>query len=172
MIEEIKKYIRDIPDFPKQGIIFKDITPLLSDKIMFNKVINLIADRYRDKEIAKVIGVDARGFIFAAALAHALNAGMVPVRKKNKLPFDTYQETYELEYGTDTVEIHTDAVNEGERVVIVDDLLATGGTLAATCKLVERFGAEIVEVITLVELGFLTGREKLNKYNFHSLIIY
>ncbi len=172
MNENLKQYIRDIPDFPKPGIIFKDITTLLKDKTIFNQVINHLTERYKDQKIDKVVGVEARGFIFAGALAYALGAGMIPVRKKNKLPSDTLSETYQLEYGTDTVEIHKDAIEKGERVIVIDDLLATGGTLAATCRLVEKLGAEIVEVPTLIELGFLSGRDLLKKYKYYTMIVY
>jgi len=172
MLKELEAYIRDVPDFPKPGIIFKDITPLLNDKQAFKRVIDLLAERYKDKGIQKVVGVDARGFIFASALAYAIGAGMVPVRKKNKLPYETLKETYELEYGTDTVEIHKDALEKGERTVVVDDLLATGGTLAATCRLVDKLGADIVEVVTIIELSFLSGKDKLNKYNYYTMISY
>jgi adenine phosphoribosyltransferase len=172
MVDSLKAFIRDVPDFPKPGIIFKDITPLLQDKKAFNDVINLLVERYKDQRIEKIVGIDARGFIFAAALAYALETGMVPVRKVNKLPYETFKKTYELEYGTDAVEIHKDAINKGERVIIIDDLLATGGTLAASCQLVEQLGADIVEVVTLIELTFLAGREKLKKYKFYSMMEY
>jgi len=170
--EDLKPYIRDIPDFPKPGIIFKDITTLLKDKDAFKQVIDFLADRYKDRDIRKVVGIEARGFIFAAALAHAIGAGMIPVRKEKKLPHETIKEIYELEYGTDVVEIHTDAVEEGEKVVVIDDLLATGGTLRATCQLVDKLKADIVEVVTLIELGFLNGRDKLKDYNYFSMIVY
>ena len=172
MFEEIRGYIRDVPDFPKPGIMFKDITPLLQDKKMFRQVIDFMAERYMDKRIEKVVGIDARGFIFAGALAYTIGAGMIPVRKEKKLPHETLKEMYELEYGTDVVEIHKDALRKGERVVVIDDLLATGGTLSATCQLVKKLEAEIVEVITLIELEFLSGRKKLEKYPYYSMIQY
>jgi adenine phosphoribosyltransferase len=172
MLKDLKTFIRDIPDFPKPGIIFKDITPLLKDKDAFRQVIDTLFERYKDKKIAKIVGIDARGFIFASALAYALGAGMIPVRKKNKLPYETITQTYDLEYGTDAVEIHKDALEKGERVVVLDDVLATGGTLSATCELVGKLGAQIVEVVTVIELSFLSGRDKLNKYNYFSMIKY
>jgi len=172
MADDLKKYIRDVPDFPKPGIIFKDITPLLDNGKAFKKVIATLAKRYKNQGVQKIVAVDARGFIFGAALAHALGTGFVPIRKKGKLPYKTLQETYNLEYGTDTVEIHQDAIVKGERVVVLDDVLATGGTLAATCRLVEKLDAEIVEVATIIELCFLKGREKLRKYKYYSMIVY
>lgn len=171
-MEIIKKYIRDIPDFPKKGIIFKDITTLLKDKKMFTKVISALAKRYKTLGIEKVVAVEARGFIFGAALAHALKAGFVPVRKEKKLPHKTIKEMYELEYGTDIVEIHADAIEKGEKVIVIDDVLATGGTLSATCQLVKKLKGEIVEVATIIELSFLGGRKKLKKYNYYSMVVY
>lgn len=171
-MEILKKYIRDIPDFPKKGVIFKDITTLLKDKKMFNKVINALAKRYKGMGIEKVVGVEARGFIFAAALAHALKAGFVPVRKEKKLPHKTIREMYELEYGTDIIEIHADAIEKAEKVIVIDDVLATGGTLSATCQLVKKLKGEIVEVVTIIELAFLGGRKKLKKYNYYSMVVY
>ena len=171
-VEDLKPYIRDIPDFPKPGVVFKDITTLLKDKKVFNQVIDHLADRYKDKGIEKVVGVEARGFIFGAALAHALGAGFIPVRKEKKLPHETIKEMYELEYGTDVVEIHKDAVVPRERVVVMDDLLATGGTLSATCQLVEKLRGDIVEVVTIIELSFLNGRKKLERYPYYTMIIY
>ena len=172
MTEEIRKLIRDIPDFPKPGIIFKDITPLLKDPKAFRRVIDILAERYSDKNIDKVVGIESRGFIFASALAYALNCGMIPVRKENKLPHETLKETYDLEYGTDAIEIHKDAIDKGDRIVVIDDLMATGGTLAASCRLVSMLEADIVEVVTMIELRFLEGREKLKDFNFHSMIVY
>ncbi|MCX7000325.1 MAG: adenine phosphoribosyltransferase [Candidatus Sumerlaeota bacterium] len=171
-MEDLKKYIRDIPDFPKPGVIFKDITTLLKDKNAFNRVIDMLIRRYKGKGIEKVVGVEARGFIFGAALAHALKVGFIPVRKEKKLPHETLKEIYELEYGTDTVEIHKDAIQKGEKVVVLDDLLATGGTLGATCRLVEKLGGDIFEVVTIIELSFLSGREKLKNYRYYSMIVY
>ncbi|HQH11372.1 MAG TPA: adenine phosphoribosyltransferase [Candidatus Sumerlaeota bacterium] len=171
-MEILKKYIRDIPDFPKKGVIFKDITTLLKDKKMFTKVISALAKKYKPMGIEKVVAVEARGFIFGAALAHALKAGFVPVRKEKKLPHKTIKETYKLEYGTDVVEIHADALEKGEKVIVIDDLLATGGTLCAACQLVKKLKADIVEVVTIIELSYLGGRKKLKKYNYNSLVVY
>jgi adenine phosphoribosyltransferase len=170
-MEALKQIIRDIPDFPKPGIIFKDITPLLGDPVQFAKVVDHLKERYAGKKIDRVVGIEARGFIFAAALAYALGAGCVMVRKPGKLPYKTFQQTYDLEYGTDTVEIHQDALKEGERVVVIDDVLATGGTMAATIDLIrDNFKAEIVEVAFIIELTFLNGHEKLNNLPRYSLI--
>ena len=173
-MESVKQMIRDIPDFPKEGIIFKDITPLLADSSAFEKIINTLKERYADKQIDKVVGVEARGFIFASALAYALEAGTTMVRKPGKLPYKTYQETYSLEYGTDTIEIHQDAFQPGESIVLIDDVLATGGTLGATLNLIRNNfqNVEIVETTFLIELDFLNGREKLKDTPIHSLIHY
>ena len=171
-MESVKQIIRDIPDFPKKGIIFKDITPLLADASAFRKIINTLKERYSAKQIDKVVGVEARGFIFASALAYALEAGTTMVRKPGKLPYSTFQETYSLEYGTDTIEIHQDAFQPGERIVVIDDVLATGGTLAATLNLIRKNfkSVEILEVAFLIELDFLSGREKIKDVPIHSLI--
>jgi len=173
-MESVKQMIRDIPDFPKEGIIFKDITPLLADASAFGKTINTLKERYADKQIDKVVGVEARGFIFASALAYALEAGTTMVRKPGKLPYKTYQETYSLEYGTDTIEIHQDAFQPGESIVLIDDVLATGGTLGATLSLIRNNfqNVKIVEIAFLIELDFLNGREKLKDTPIHSLIHY
>ena len=173
-METVKQIIRDIPDFPKKGIMFKDITPLLADATAFRKTINTLKERYSEKQVDTVVGVEARGFIFASALAYALNAGTTMVRKPGKLPYKTYQETYSLEYGNDTIEIHQDAFQEGERIVLIDDVLATGGTLAATLNLIRKNfkNVEIEEVAFLIELDFLNGREKLKGTPIHSLIHY
>ena len=173
-MESVKQIIRDIPDFPKEGIIFKDITPLLADASAFGKIINSLKERYADKQIDKVVGVEARGFIFASALAYALEAGTTMVRKPGKLPYKTYQETYSLEYGTDTIEIHQDAFQSGESIILIDDVLATGGTLGATLNLIRTNfkNVEIVETAFLIELDFLNGREKLKDTPIHSLIHY
>jgi adenine phosphoribosyltransferase len=173
-MESVKKIIRDIPDFPKEGIVFKDITPLLADASVFRKIINTLKERYGDKQIDKVVGVEARGFIFASALAYALEAGTTMVRKPGKLPYKTYQETYSLEYGTDTVEIHQDAFHPGERIVVIDDVLATGGTIEATLSLIRNNfeSVKIVETAFLIELDFLNGRKKLKDTPIHSLIHY
>ena len=173
-MESVKQIIRDIPDFPKEGIIFKDITPLLADASAFGETINALKKRYADKQIDRVVGVEARGFIFASALAYALGAGTTMVRKPGKLPYKTYQETYSLEYGTDTIEIHQDAFQPSERIVLIDDVLATGGTLAATLNLIRKNfeSVEIEEVAFLIELGFLNGRKKLKDIPIYSLIHY
>ena len=173
-MESVKQIIRDIPDFPKEGIIFKDITPLLADSSAFEKIINTLKERYADKQIDKVVGVEARGFIFASALAYALEAGTTMVRKPGKLPYKTYQETYSLEYGTDTIEIHQDAFQPGESIILIDDVLATGGTLGATLNLIRNNfqNVKIVETAFLIELDFLNGREKLKDTPIHSLIHY
>ncbi len=162
--EKVKDAIRDIPDFPVEGVVFKDITPVLADAELFGASIALLSERHKDSGISKVVAIDARGFIFAGAIADRLGIGIIPVRKKGKLPHKTYEEEYELEYGTATLALHQDAFKEGERVVIVDDLLATGGTAAATAGLVERAGGNVVEIDFLVELTFLKGREKLAGY--------
>ena len=170
-MEELKSVIRDIPDFPKEGIIFKDITPLLSDSISFRKVIDTLKDRYKDKKIDRVVGVEARGFVFASALAYALGSGVVMVRKPGKLPYKTYQKTYSLEYGDDSIEIHQDAFEKEQRVVIIDDVLATGGTLTACIDLVQNnFQVNLVEVAFLIELDFLEGRQKLGDMPIYSII--
>jgi adenine phosphoribosyltransferase len=157
----LKQYIRDIPDFPEPGVVFKDITPLLAHADIFRSLVLHMADRYADSGVSKVAGIEARGFIFAAPLATALGAGFVPIRKAGKLPHEVEQVDYELEYGSDLLEVHRDAVEAGERVLIVDDVIATGGTAAASIRLMERLGAEVVGVAALVELDFLGGRAKL-----------
>ena len=171
-MESVKKIIRDIPDFPKKGIVFKDITPLLADASAFTKTINTLKERYSEKQVDRVVGVEARGFIFASALAYALETGTTMVRKPGKLPYSTFQETYSLEYGTDTIEIHQDALQPGERIVLIDDVLATGGTVAATLNLIRNNfeNIEIVEVAFLIELDFLNAREKIKDAPIHSLI--
>ena len=170
MNDEWKSKIRDVPDFPKEGIIFKDITPLLGDTTSFKQTIDLIARRYEGAGIDKVVGIEARGFILASALAYKMGAGVVPIRKPGKLPYKTYQETYELEYGTDAMEIHVDAVEPGQRVLMVDDLLATGGTMGAAAKLIKKLGAKIHELAFMVELSFLDGRQRLKEYDVFSLL--
>jgi len=170
MVEELKQKIRDIPDFPKKGILFKDITTLLSDAEAFSRAVNLIAERYRDKKIDSIVCIEARGFIFGGALSYRLGTGLIPVRKAGKLPYKTYKATYELEYGTDTLEIHQDAIQPGQRVLIIDDLLATGGTTNAVANLVRQLEGEVVELAFLIELTFLEGRKKLIDYEVFSLI--
>lgn len=168
--EDLAAAIRNIPDFPQPGIQFKDITPVLADAKLFAGAIDLLIDDHPPGSIDTVVGIDARGFIFAAAAALKLQAGFVPIRKKGKLPFDVYEESYDLEYGSNTVAIHTDAVHRGSRVLLVDDLLATGGTASAAVNLLKRIGAEIVETSFLVELRFLNGRDKLQGVPIRSLI--
>jgi adenine phosphoribosyltransferase len=171
-LERIKGLIRDIPDFPQPGIIFKDITPLLADDDAFSSVIDLIVVRYGRGNIDKVVGIEARGFILASPVAYHFGAGFVPVRKEGKLPWDTEREEYALEYGTAVLEIHKDAIGAGDRVLIVDDVLATGGTARATAKLVERLGGKVIGIACLIELTFLKGRDNLAGYDFFSLITY
>ena len=168
----LQDFIRDVPDFPKQGIIFKDITPLLNHKDAIKRVVNLLAARFREKKVQHIVAVESRGFIFGAALAYKLGCGFVPVRKRGKLPYKTKQVTYELEYGTDTLEIHEDAIARGDRVLIVDDLLATGGTVKAVTELVKIFSGKIVGIAFLIELTFLKGRDKLKEFPLHSIIKY
>jgi len=169
---EIEAAIRNIPDFPKPGIQFKDITPVLADPKLFLGSIDLLVEPFKPGSVDAVVGIDARGFIFAAAAAVRLNAGFVPVRKKGKLPYQTHEQEYALEYGTATVAMHVDALKPGNRVLLIDDLLATGGTAAAAAALVKRLGAEILEIAFLIELGFLGGRKKLQDYPVRSLIVY
>ena len=170
-MEALKSVIRDIPDFPKEGIVFKDITPLLSDSILFQTVIDTLKSRYNDLNIDQVVGVEARGFIFASALAYALGSGVVMVRKPGKLPYKTYQKTYSLEYGEDNLEIHQDAFQNGQRVIIIDDVLATGGTLASCINLIKNnFQVNLVEVAFIIELDFLEGRQKLGDIPIYSMM--
>jgi len=169
---EIKAAIRDIPDFPKKGIVFKDITPLLADPKIFNDVISAFAEKYKNRGITKVLGVESRGFLLAAPVALRIGAGMVPVRKKGKLPHKTVSATYALEYGTDTLEMHEDAIRPGEKILIIDDVLATGGTCAAVCEMAEKLGGRIDGIGMLIELTFLNGKNKLDKYDLFSLIKY
>lgn len=171
-VQRLKDAIRDIPDFPKKGIIFKDITPILSDPQLFKLAVDTLAGRHRNSRIDKVCVVEARGFIFGSAVAYQLGAGLIPIRKKGKLPYQTNEASYDLEYGTATLQIHVDAVKKGSRVLLIDDLLATGGTAAASAKLVENLGGEIVEIQFLIELAFLKGREKLKKYNVFAPIVF
>jgi adenine phosphoribosyltransferase len=171
-IESIRQAIRDVPNFPKPGILFKDIMPLLGNGPLFAKTVNILADRYRDQRIDTVLGIESRGFIVGAALAYILNAGFSAVRKPGKLPYDTHSASYDLEYGTDSLEIHTDAIRAKARVVIADDLIATGGTAAATAKLVSRLGATVVECAFVIELSFLKGRDKLRPYDVFSILQY
>ncbi len=169
---DIKSFIRDVPDFPKPGIVFKDITPLLKSPEAFNSVLTLWAERYASQKINAIVAMESRGFIFGAALANRLGIGFVPVRKPGKLPWKTFNETYELEYGKDTLEIHQDALNSGDRVVVLDDVLATGGTAAAAVRLVEKAGGKVSEASFLMELLFLKGKQKLNSTPVFSIIQY
>ena len=169
---DLEKFIRDVPDFPQKGIIFKDITTLLKEKDAFKHVIHLMEEKYKDKNVHKIVGIESRGFIFGGVLAYNLGCGFIPARKPGKLPAETIKEDYSLEYGTNTLELHVDAIEEGENVVIVDDLLATGGTAQAVAKLVERLKGNILGIEFLVELDFLNGREKLNGYNISSYLHY
>jgi adenine phosphoribosyltransferase len=168
----LKEHIRDIPDFPKEGVVFKDITPLLANKRAFAYTIDAIAHEFDRDEIDKVVGIEARGFMIAAPLAYRFTAGLIPVRKKGKLPWDVEAQEYELEYGTDHLEMHRDAVEPGERVLVVDDVLATGGTAAATAALVERCGGKVMGLATIMELTFLKGRSRLEGYEFLSVLSY
>jgi len=167
---DLKKYIRDIPDFPKKGIIFKDITTLLRNKKAFQQSVESLAQKFTKDKIDFIVAVESRGFIFGGALAYKLGAGFIPVRKKGKLPYKTDSVTYELEYGTDTLEMHEDALEPGSRVLIVDDLLATGGTVRAVCDLVLKKKAKIIGVAFLIELEFLKGKNRLKDVPIHSLI--
>lgn len=168
----LQQYIRDIQDFPKRGITFKDITPLLASPEGTKECLALLLNNLKDKNIDKVVGVESRGFFFATLLAHELDVGFVPVRKPKKLPFKTISATYELEYGHDTLEIHTDAIKSGDRVLIHDDVLATGGTAKAVCELVERLGGQVIQCNFLMELSFLKGREKLPNTEIYAALTY
>ena len=169
---DLKAYIRDVPDFPKPGIMFRDITPLLANPHAFNEAIDQMAAHYEGKQIDAVVAAEARGFIFAAPLALRLNCGFVPVRKPGKLPFDTHAFHYELEYGTDTLEIHIDGVTPGQNVLMVDDLLATGGTMKACCNLVEKIGATVIGCCFLIHLKALEGEQRIAPFESYSLIEY
>jgi adenine phosphoribosyltransferase len=171
-MERLKQRIRDVPDFPKPGIVFKDITPLLSDVRSFQLVIDAFARRYAAKPVDAVVAVESRGFIFGAALAYRIDSAFVPVRKKGKLPYKTESIEYALEYGTDRIEMHQDALHKGSRVLVIDDVLATGGTAKATCDLVAKMGGQVIECAFVIELGFLNGREKLKGHEIFSLIQY
>jgi len=168
----LEGYIRGVPDWPKKGILFRDITPLLADAKAFAAAIDALCVGFTDVGVEYVAAVEARGFIFGAAVAKKLGAGFVPIRKKSKLPFKTESITYDLEYGTDTLEVHNDAVKKGAKVLMVDDLLATGGTMAAACKLIEKIGGQIVGISFLIELGDLAGREKLSGHKIKTVISY
>ena len=169
---DLKQYIRDIPDFPKKGILFHDVTTLFKQTEAFNFVVNELADRFKNRNIGYVAGIEARGFILAGALAIKLNCGMIPIRKPGKLPFHTISETYELEYGSDKLEIHEDAVGKGDKVLVIDDLVATGGTLLAGVKLIEKLGAEVVAVGAIIDMPELGGRSMLTGYDYEYLVVY
>ena len=172
VVRALTEKIRDVPNFPKEGILFKDITTLLQDAGAFRQAVDMLAETYRGKAVELVVGVESRGFIFGGALAYLLHAGFVPVRKEGKLPGQKLSEAYALEYGSAILEIHKDAIKPGQSVVIVDDLLATGGTAAAAAALVQRLGAHILQISFLIELSFLHGREKLKQYPVSSLVVY
>lgn len=169
-MNDLKTYIRDIPGFPKEGIIFKDITTLLKNGAKFRESVDLMAEAFKGKKVDVIVSVEARGFMFGAALAYKTGAGIVPIRKKGKLPFKTHAVSYELEYGKDTLEVHQDAINKGDSVLIVDDLLATGGTSRAVIDLIEKIGGTVAGLAFVIELLPLKGREKLKGYNVVSLI--
>jgi adenine phosphoribosyltransferase len=171
-VEDLKTLIREVPDFPKPGILFYDITTLLKDPVGLHRAVDSLADHYVDRKVDRVVGIEARGFIFAPMVAYRLNAGFVPVRKPKKLPAATARATYDLEYGKDALEIHRDAIQSGEEILIIDDLLATGGTAAAVAQLVESLGGHVAGIGFLIELEFLKGREKLTRYDVHSVLKY
>jgi len=168
--EHISRAIRDVPDFPKPGVLFKDITTLIQKPELFREVIDIFEERYRGDEVEKIVAIEARGYLFASALAYRLGAGLVPIRKPGKLPAKTVSETYELEYGTDSIEMHKDALSPGDKVLLVDDLLATGGTAEAACKLIRGQQAELLGVAFLVELDFLQGRKRLSGCDIFSIV--
>ena len=171
-MEQLKRLIREVPDFPKPGILFYDITTLLKDPVGLRQAVDVLADHYAGRKIDRVVGIEARGFIFAPIVAYRLNAGFVPVRKPKKLPAATARATYNLEYGQDALEMHRDAIIPGQEVLIIDDLLATGGTAAAVAQLVESLGGRVAGIGFLIELEFLKGREKLTRYEVHSVLKY
>ena len=171
-VQNLRDAIRNVPDFPKAGIQFKDITPVLADPNLFSACIDLLIDGFKPGQIDTVVGIDARGFIFASAAALRLNAGFVPVRKKGKLPYDTHEQSYDLEYGSNTIAIHTDAVKPGARVLLIDDLLATGGTAEAAAMLLQKVGAKILEAAFFIELKDLNGRERIQHCPVRSLVVY
>jgi adenine phosphoribosyltransferase len=172
IIEKLRAAVRDVPDFPKKGIVFKDITPVLNDPILFRASIDLFVERCRDKTVHKIVGIDARGFLFGSAVAYKLGLGFVPIRKRGKLPYRTDTAKYSLEYGEAEMEMHTDAIGKGERVVLVDDLLATGGTSAAAAVLIRNTGGDLVEAQFLIELEFLEGRKRLEPTPVTSFLKY
>jgi len=171
-VQRFESLIRDVPDFPEQGVVFKDITPVLGDPEAFRMLIGALAEPFQDQGITKVAGIEARGFTLATPVADRIGAGFIPLRKPGKLPYETVREEYELEYGRDVLAIHQDAISSGQRILAVDDLLATGGTMAATLRLIERLGGTVVACDVLIELTFLKGRERLKGYRVESLITY
>ena len=171
-IDAIKEAIRDVPDFPKPGILFKDITPILDDPKLFQATIDLFTTRAEEQNVNKIAAIDARGFLFGGAVADRLGLGLVPIRKQGKLPYKTYEETYDLEYGTATLAIHQDAFESGDRVLLLDDLLATGGTALASAHLIEKAGGTVAEIDFLVELSFLNGREVLGEYEVYAPVLF
>jgi adenine phosphoribosyltransferase len=172
MYDQLKAAVRDVPDFPIKGVLFKDITPILQNGKLFRQAVDAIADRHKGREVDAVVGIDARGFIFAGAVAYKLGVGLVPVRKKGKLPYKTIVTSYTLEYGSETSEMHVDALKKGDNVIIVDDLLATGGTAMAAATLVKQLGGNIIEIDFLIELSFLKGRERLKEHPVFAAITY
>ncbi len=171
-LDQIRALIRDVPDFPQPGILFRDITPLLADVHGLRLVVEHLAARYRPLRPDKIVGIETRGLIFGAVLAHELGVGLVPARKPGKLPYENITESYSLEYGTNSISMHVDAIAPGERVVVVDDLIATGGTLAASCALVERLGGKVIEIASVLELNFLKGRDRLGDRPVYTMIQY
>lgn len=171
-LDRVRTAIRDIPDFPKPGILFKDITPVLHDAALFKDAVDAFAARHQGGRIQRVAAIESRGFLFGAAVAYRLGLGLVPIRKKGKLPYKTVEQTYDLEYGTATIEAHVDAFKPGERVLLIDDLLATGGTARAAADLIEKLGGAVEEIDFLIELAFLKGRDKLTKYKIFAPIVY
>jgi len=169
---DLKRYIRDIPDFPQKGVMFRDITTLLKEPVPFRYAIDTIVERYKDRRVDKLVSVEARGYIFGGVIAYKLNCGFVPVRKPGKLPAETVSMDYTLEYGKNTIEIHRDAITSGERVLVFDDVLATGGTMQATCKLIEGLGGKVVGCVFISDLTYLKGSEKLKDYEVFSLVQY
>ena len=172
MLETLRARVRDVPDFPKKGIIFKDITPILQDGVLFRASIDLFLEQCRGKQIDKVVGIDARGFLFGSAVAYELGIGFVPLRKKGRLPYKTESASYTLEYGEAEMELHIDAITAGEKIVLIDDLLATGGTSASAVTLIKKVGGELIEAIFLIELEFLQGRKKLAPTPVRSFLAY
>jgi adenine phosphoribosyltransferase len=172
MAEDLKQYIRSIKDFPKKGIVFRDITTLLKDPVALKKTSTRLFDFAKNKNVNKVVGIESRGFMFGIVLAEKLDVGFVPIRKPGKLPAETEKETYVLEYGKDAIEVHKDAIQPGDKVLLHDDLLATGGTAQAACKLIEKLGGQVVQVSFIIELSFLKGRTKLKNYDVRALVDY